>query len=110
MRAGTRVTSQTRTLTLTLTLALTLTLTLGMGGGWKVRLLRDALCMQSYLYLCIMHSYHVLYLYTQVRFFVLLSTHELLYFESDKSPKCKGVIDLNEATACQKVANPDYNY
>ena len=34
----------------------------------------------------------------KVRFFVLLSTHELLYFESDRSPKCKGVIDLK--TAC----------
>ena len=41
---------------------------------------------------------------------MLLSTHELLYFESDKSPKCKGVVDLREATACQKVASPDYNY
>ena len=30
----------------------------------------------------------------KLRFFVLLSTHELLYFESDRSPKCKGVIDL----------------
>lgn len=27
----------------------------------------------------------------KLRFFVLLSTHELLYFESDRSPKCKGV-------------------
>jgi len=46
----------------------------------------------------------------KLRFFVLLSTHELLYFESDRSPKCKGVIDLKEASACQKVSNPDYNY
>ncbi len=38
----------------------------------------------------------------KVRFFVLLSTHELLYFESDKSPKCKGVINLNEASACRQ--------
>jgi len=44
------------------------------------------------------------------RFFVLLSTHELLYFESDRSPKCKGVIDLKEATTCDRVKNPDYNY
>jgi len=46
----------------------------------------------------------------KLRFFVLLSTHELLYFESDRSPKCKGVIDLKEATVCQRVTNPDYNY
>ena len=46
----------------------------------------------------------------KVRFFVLLSTHELLYFESDRSPKCKGVIDLKEATGCTRVASPDYNY
>lgn len=46
----------------------------------------------------------------KVRFFVLLSTHELLYFESDRSPKCKGVIDLKEATQCTRVASPDYNY
>ena len=46
----------------------------------------------------------------KVRFFVLLSTHELLYFESDRSPKCKGVIDLREATACRRVDSPDYNY
>ena len=46
----------------------------------------------------------------KLRFFVLLSTHELLYFESDRSPKCKGVIDLKEASACQRVADPDYNY
>ncbi len=45
-----------------------------------------------------------------MRFFVLLSTHELLYFESDRSPKCKGVIDLKEASACRRVASPDYNY
>ena len=46
----------------------------------------------------------------KVRFFVLLSTHELLYFESDRSPKCKGVIDLKEATTCARVQTPDYNY
>jgi len=46
----------------------------------------------------------------KVRFFVLLSTHELLYFESDRSPKCKGVIDLKEATSCARVQTPDYNY
>ena len=45
-----------------------------------------------------------------MRFFVLLSTHELLYFESDKSPKCKGVIDLKEASSCARVPSPDYNY
>ena len=37
----------------------------------------------------------------KMRFFVLLSTHELLYFENDRSPKCKGVIDLKEASSCQ---------
>jgi len=46
----------------------------------------------------------------KMRFFVLLSTHELLYFENDRSPKCKGVIDLKEASSCKRVANPDYNY
>ena len=46
----------------------------------------------------------------KLRFFVLLSTHELLYFESDRSPKCKGVIDLKEALSCTKTASPDYNY
>jgi len=46
----------------------------------------------------------------KLRFFVLLSTHELLYFESDRSPKCKGVIDLKEASSCERVKNPDYNY
>jgi len=46
----------------------------------------------------------------KLRFFVLLSTHELLYFESDRSPKCKGVIDLKEALSCSRVASPDYNY
>lgn len=46
----------------------------------------------------------------KLRFFVLLSTHELLYFESDRSPKCKGVIDLKEALSCNTVASPDYNY
>jgi hypothetical protein len=46
----------------------------------------------------------------KMRFFVLLSTHELLYFENDRSPKCKGVIDLKEASVCQRVASPDYNY
>ena len=76
----------------------------------------------------------------KMRFFVLLSTHELLYFENDRSPKCKGVIDLKEASSCQvreqhsskqshklcnspishpppsslsscqRVASPDYNY
>ena len=46
----------------------------------------------------------------KMRFFVLLSTHELLYFESDRSPKCKGVIDLKEASSCKRVASPDYNY
>ena len=46
----------------------------------------------------------------KLRFFVLLSTHELLYFESDRSPKCKGVIDLKEATSCVRVDKPDQNY
>ena len=46
----------------------------------------------------------------KLRFFVLLSTHELLYFESDRSPKCKGVIDLKEALSCNTVASPDYIY
>ena len=46
----------------------------------------------------------------KLRFFVLLSTHELLYFESDRSPKCKGVIDLKEALSCAQSASPDYNY
>ena len=46
----------------------------------------------------------------KLRFFVLLSTHELLYFESDRSPRCKGVIDLREARSCTATPRPDYNY
>lgn len=44
------------------------------------------------------------------RFFVLLSTHELLYYDSDTAAKPKGVIDLRDATACRAAANADYNY
>ena len=46
----------------------------------------------------------------KLRFFVLLSTHQLVYFESDCSPRSKGTIDLKTVTACRRCANPPYNY
>ena len=44
------------------------------------------------------------------RFFVLLSTRELLYFESENSQKRKGTVDLKEATAVTRIPNEFNNY
>ena len=44
------------------------------------------------------------------RFFVLLSTRELLYFEGENSQKRKGTVDLKEATAVTRIPNEFNNY
>ena len=46
----------------------------------------------------------------KLRFFVLLSTHQLVYFESDCAPRSKGTIDLKTVTACRRCATAPYNY
>ena len=46
----------------------------------------------------------------QVRYFVLLSTRKLLYYESDSSTKQRGAIDLQTATAARPIPDEFYNY
>ena len=46
----------------------------------------------------------------KMRFFVLLSTRKLLYFESDASSKQRGQIDLQTATHVRPTPDEFYNY
>jgi len=46
----------------------------------------------------------------KMRFFVLLSTRKLLYFESDSSSKQRGQVDLQTATHVRPCGDEFYNY
>ena len=46
----------------------------------------------------------------KMRFFVLLSTRKLLYFESESSSKQRGQIDLQSATHVRAIPEDFYNY
>ena len=46
----------------------------------------------------------------QMRFWVLLSTRELIYYESDTSTKRKGTIDLKTAQSVSLLPDEFFNY